>query len=439
MAFDAHKNFSVSTVLTAPSPATSGTSLVVQASDGTKFPAVSFNAVVFPVGQLPTTTNAEIVRVTNISTDTFTITRAQESSVARSIIVGDQIAAAITLKAWTDIEAGTNFPALGTTGLLTVTGFGAHTFSAAGSGVNSIGVRNTTSGAANYGGFYVGNNSVANLCYVEAYSSAYTPAFYALASGVSVGSTGAGGLSVVAENASGIIRFYANGTTERMRVSGASGLSECKITNPTAGAAQYASLTIATDAVATCAFLQGYSSTYTPAAYIFASGCVVGGSGAGGTSLIAEHASGSIRFYSNGATLRGKVDAGWQIGAPTGGDKGAGTMNFAADIYKNNTAFTNPQWALKHAFTGLADADGPYAAPPEYTGLMDLEAHEQFTRATFDLPLMVLKRDGGLFERGDMLMASLEEAYLYIYQLHHRLEALEARAPGRSIANHVQS
>src|SRR3990172_4035035 len=104
MAFDSHKNFAYSTVLTAPSPADSGTSLVVQSGDGTKFPAVSFNATVWPTGVQPLTTNAEIVRVTAISTDTFTITRAQESSTARSIVVGDQIAATISAKTLTDVE-----------------------------------------------------------------------------------------------------------------------------------------------------------------------------------------------------------------------------------------------------------------------------------------------------------------------------------------------
>lgn len=102
--FDTHKNFAYSTVLTAPSPASSGTSLVVQSTDGTKFPAVPFNAVIWPVGLQPTPSNAEIVRVTNISTDTFTITRIQESTSARTVVVGDQISAAITNKTFTDIE-----------------------------------------------------------------------------------------------------------------------------------------------------------------------------------------------------------------------------------------------------------------------------------------------------------------------------------------------
>jgi hypothetical protein len=100
---DAHKNFAYSTIATAPSPATSGTSLAVQAGDGAKFPSGSFNATVWPANVMPTDANAEIVRCT-VSGDTLTITRAQEGSSARSIGVGDQIAATITAKTLTDVE-----------------------------------------------------------------------------------------------------------------------------------------------------------------------------------------------------------------------------------------------------------------------------------------------------------------------------------------------
>ncbi len=102
--FDAHANFAYSTVATAPSPATSGTSLVVHAGDGALFPAVPFNAVVWPSGAQPLSTNAEIVRVTVRSTDTLTITRTQESTSARSIVAGDQIANVSSAKVFTDIE-----------------------------------------------------------------------------------------------------------------------------------------------------------------------------------------------------------------------------------------------------------------------------------------------------------------------------------------------
>lgn len=101
---DAHANFAYSTVATAPSPAASGTTLVVAAGQGALFPTVPFNATVWPAATIPVSTNAEIVRVTAISTDTLTITRAQESSVARTIVVSDQIAATVTKKTFTDLE-----------------------------------------------------------------------------------------------------------------------------------------------------------------------------------------------------------------------------------------------------------------------------------------------------------------------------------------------
>lgn len=114
MTVDAHKNFAYSAVATAPSPATSGTSLVVTSGDGAKFPTPPFNATVWPTGANPTVANAEIVRVTAISTDTLTITRAQESSSARTVVAGDQIAATITAKTLTDIEAGLSSGGSGT-------------------------------------------------------------------------------------------------------------------------------------------------------------------------------------------------------------------------------------------------------------------------------------------------------------------------------------
>lgn len=104
MPYDAHKNFAVSSIATAPSPAVSGTSLTVQSGDGAKFPTPPFNITVWANSQQPTTANAEIIRVTAIAGDVFTIVRAQENSTARSIIVGDQLAATITAKTLTDLE-----------------------------------------------------------------------------------------------------------------------------------------------------------------------------------------------------------------------------------------------------------------------------------------------------------------------------------------------
>ena len=143
---DAHKNFAYSTVRgtnegDTTNPGT-GTTLTVQKGHGSKFPPVPFNATVWGTGTQPTLTGvagttAEIVRVTNIQDDTFTIIRADgetgepnNTSTNRSIVVGDQIAAAITAKTLVDAEDGLNYYAplhiagSGQTGFQTLGGTG---------------------------------------------------------------------------------------------------------------------------------------------------------------------------------------------------------------------------------------------------------------------------------------------------------------------------
>jgi hypothetical protein len=82
----------ITTVATAPSPATTGTSLVVAAGKGARFPGTPFYANVWPTAVAPTLLNIETVQVTTVSTDTLTIVRHQNGTSARSIVVGDQIA-----------------------------------------------------------------------------------------------------------------------------------------------------------------------------------------------------------------------------------------------------------------------------------------------------------------------------------------------------------
>lgn len=103
---DARKNFAIATVATAPVPATTGTTLTLAAGTGTRFPAAPFNAVIHPSGTAPDPTNAEIVRVTDLTGDTVTMTRIQEGTSARTVKPGDVFGAYITKKMLDDIETG---------------------------------------------------------------------------------------------------------------------------------------------------------------------------------------------------------------------------------------------------------------------------------------------------------------------------------------------
>jgi hypothetical protein len=121
-AFKQVKNNSRSLVATAPSPATSGTSLVVTGGTGADFPAPGngFWATIWDAATYADPTddaNMEIVLVTARATDTFTITRAQQSTAARTVVVGDAIAVLWTAQNVDDITTAiTAIETVGTNG-----------------------------------------------------------------------------------------------------------------------------------------------------------------------------------------------------------------------------------------------------------------------------------------------------------------------------------
>ena len=119
------------------------------------------------------------------------------------------------------------------------------------------------------------------------------------------------------------------------------------------------------------------------------------------------------------------LETGVQIGAPTGGDKGAGTLNCQGDIYKQGTAFTNPDYVFEHAFTGKVERFAHKDGARTYPGLQPLDAVRQEVREGFRFKRVAQAE--GVFERADALLEKLEEAYLYIFQLSDRISELEGR------------
>ena len=167
---DTLKNFAYSLVATAPSPATSGTSLIVTTGQGSYFPATPFDATIWPAGVQPSNTNAEIVRVTNVSTDTLTITRAQYGTTAQAITVGYQIAqtvdanllgqlAALSGATFTGEVVAPDFKTSGLTGATTATRY----------------VGGTANGAPTSGTFAVGDFIVDQTGTIWVCTTAGTP------------------------------------------------------------------------------------------------------------------------------------------------------------------------------------------------------------------------------------------------------------------------
>lgn len=99
------KDFATSVVATAPSPADSGTSLVVTAGHGARFPAAPFYVTVHPPSELPTLDNAEKLLVTDKSTDTFTITRGEDDTVPMAIEAGWRISNSLYLNDLPTVDA----------------------------------------------------------------------------------------------------------------------------------------------------------------------------------------------------------------------------------------------------------------------------------------------------------------------------------------------
>jgi hypothetical protein len=104
-------------------------------------------------------------------------------------------------------------------GLLGVTGFGTHSFTAAGTGTNSLALRNSVAGPTNKSEFALGNDTNAALLDIVSYSSTYTASLsFDVPNGSVLYQAGAGGLSLVAAGAAASLRFYSGGAVERMRL-----------------------------------------------------------------------------------------------------------------------------------------------------------------------------------------------------------------------------
>lgn len=135
--------------------------------------------------------------------------------------------------------------------------------------------------------------------------------------------------------------------------------------------------------------------------------------------------SNSSLSMSVGGTTRVVVIAGMQIGTPTGGDKGAGSIN-AVTLFGNGTAVTVPAYVFDLAYSGTSARAGRTAPPPGYR-LFSLEETEVYTRVHHDLPTIGRHNTDELGQRSNLLLATIEEAYLHIFSLNDRIKHLEMR------------
>ena len=211
---------------------------------------------------------------------------------------------------------GPNTTTVNMTGLLTVSGFGTSSFSAGGTGANILKVANTTAGTTNSALVLLGND-LGDVAALRMFSSTFTTSGPNVADSLKLDNSSSGGLSIAASNATGAIRFYSGGTTERMTLSSAglltvsgSGTSTftggvnsshgVQVTNTTNGTNSRAALTLTNGS--SNGYLWQSSTSNTESGGVFANSLIVLGEAAGGLQLRASNASGVIKFYSGGTT-----------------------------------------------------------------------------------------------------------------------------------------
>ena len=122
--------------------------------------------------------------------------------------------------------------------------------------------------------------------------------------------------------------------------------------------------------------------------------------------------------------IRAIIGAGMQIGSPTGGDKGIGTINVSSDIYSNNSSYTNPDYAVEHWATGKIEKFSGNQGASDYPGLMPLPMLETFMLANLHLP-RVPRESVGAFRRTDIVLEKIEEIFIHLINLNDRLTKVE--------------
>jgi len=215
-------------------------------------------------------------------------------------------------------------------GLLTVSGFGTHSFSAAGSsGPMTLSVANTTDGTDDYSRIQV--TAAAQTLTIESFPASWTAGGTTdLPSSSRIYTTGSNGLAIAVDSPgalqlmsfSGDVILQSRGAlaltlgasqaatfTGLLTVNGAgtsafdattTGTQAVRVRNLSNGSAARSSFYVGNDGSATRFTLDVYSSTFSAGAPQYADGVALVASGSGGMNLNASHASGDVRIYSRG-------------------------------------------------------------------------------------------------------------------------------------------
>jgi hypothetical protein len=117
-------------------------------------------------------------------------------------------------------------------------------------------------------------------------------------------------------------------------------------------------------------------------------------------------------------------------GGPTGGDEGDGTINVSGGVFKNGTAYTNPDYVLEKLFTGRIEAFADHAGADRYVAL-SLDQIKDFASKHYYLPQLDFFNAHGsasdIFDRADISLILHEDTFRFLFEQQDRIRNLESR------------
>jgi hypothetical protein len=139
---------------------------------------------------------------------------------------------------------------------------------------------------------------------------------------------------------------------------------------------------------------------------------------------------GIFRFINNGGVASGQLiltvggsgggGGGLTVGAASGGDKGAGTINVATGIYLNGAVYTNPDYVFDTYYSRQNKKD------PTYQGVLPLSEVESYIKKNHELPRVADPKNAELFHRSDIMLEKVEELTLYAIEQQKQIDGLKA-------------
>ena len=117
------------------------------------------------------------------------------------------------------------------------------------------------------------------------------------------------------------------------------------------------------------------------------------------------------------------ASSGVLVGAsPTGGDKGAGTINVSGNVYKNNTAYTNPDYVLEHWVTGEIKKFANRPRAKDFVP-MTVREIEGYILEHYRLP-GITDEPAGVFDMTDIALELLERLFTITIEQQDQIDNL---------------